>query len=176
MAIYSAVPPPPGLGAPANAATQQPQAQAANTAATAAPIDIEAWTVSALQSLSLSPNAAGTTGLSIPLDEPLGHGGRAPAKVTVHDPRAMADGISPPRRPPSRRDSMKRRDAALKGKEGSRQRRRWENGKCLPFLLPNSPLALHVVELGHMRWLTRASLSLSSPVRVAKRVRLSQIA
>ena len=27
-----------------------------------------------------------------------------------------------------RRDSMERREALLKGKEGSRQRRRWENG------------------------------------------------
>lgn len=29
-----------------------------------------------------------------------------------------------------RRDSMERREALLKGKEGSRQRRRWENGTC----------------------------------------------
>jgi len=29
---------------------------------------------------------------------------------------------------PMRRDSLKRREALLKGKEGSRQRRRWENG------------------------------------------------
>lgn len=28
-----------------------------------------------------------------------------------------------------RRDSLDRREAFLKGKEGSRQRRRWENGK-----------------------------------------------
>jgi hypothetical protein len=26
---------------------------------------------------------------------------------------------------------MKRRDALLKGKEGSRRRQRWENGECL---------------------------------------------
>lgn len=31
-----------------------------------------------------------------------------------------------------RRDSMERREAILKGKEGSRQRRRWENGKNNP--------------------------------------------
>jgi hypothetical protein len=31
-----------------------------------------------------------------------------------------------------RRDSMERRDALLKGKEGSRQRRRWENGTYMP--------------------------------------------
>jgi R3H-associated N-terminal domain len=32
---------------------------------------------------------------------------------------------------PVRRDSLKRREALLKGKEGSRQRRRWENGTLL---------------------------------------------
>jgi len=31
-------------------------------------------------------------------------------------------------RTPIRRDSVDRREALLKGKEGSRQRRRWENG------------------------------------------------
>ena len=30
---------------------------------------------------------------------------------------------------PRRRDSLKHREAILRGKEGSRQRRRWENGK-----------------------------------------------
>lgn len=34
-----------------------------------------------------------------------------------------------PRRPLSRRDSMKRRDALLMGKEGSRRRQRWENSQ-----------------------------------------------
>lgn len=31
----------------------------------------------------------------------------------------------------ARRDSMDRREALLKGKEGSRQRRRWENGRTM---------------------------------------------
>ena len=35
---------------------------------------------------------------------------------------------STPRRTIIRRDSLERREALLKGKEGSRQRRRWENG------------------------------------------------
>jgi CHASE1-domain containing sensor protein len=34
-----------------------------------------------------------------------------------------------PRNEPMRPDSLKRREALLKGKEGSRQRRRWENGR-----------------------------------------------
>jgi len=36
--------------------------------------------------------------------------------------------IYDPDRKIARRDSMDRREALLKGKEGSRQRRRWENG------------------------------------------------
>ena len=36
-----------------------------------------------------------------------------------------------PRRPLSRRDSMKRRDALLRGKEGSRRRQRWENSQLM---------------------------------------------
>ena len=35
---------------------------------------------------------------------------------------------SVPHRTIIRRDSLERREALLKGKEGSRQRRRWENG------------------------------------------------
>lgn len=33
------------------------------------------------------------------------------------------------RKPIFRRDSLKRREALLKGKEGSRRRQRWENGR-----------------------------------------------
>jgi hypothetical protein len=33
------------------------------------------------------------------------------------------------RKEPLRRDSLKRREALLKGKEGSRRRQRWENGE-----------------------------------------------
>jgi hypothetical protein len=138
MAIYSAVPPPPGYGAPvtnSNAAHNQQghvhhaQSHAASTAidpASASHIDIEAWAVSALQSLSVSPAAQGTGGspLAIPLDA------ETPTRpsVRIQDPRKRGDAITPPPRPPSRRDSQRRRDMLLKGKEGSRQRRRWENG------------------------------------------------
>ncbi|KAI9752985.1 MAG: hypothetical protein M1815_000186 [Lichina confinis] len=42
---------------------------------------------------------------------------------------------------PIRRDSLKRREALLKGKEGSRRRRRWENDHLLnnPYLQPPLP-------------------------------------
>ena len=112
MAIYSSVPPP-----------EQAAAVAAN--APTIPIDIESWTVSALESLSVSPTARGTnTGLTIPLDE-------VPAKtVTLSIPAPTTAAVSPPkpRREVLRRDSLKRREALLKGKEGSRRRQRWENG------------------------------------------------
>ena len=54
--------------------------------------------------------------LSVPLD----------SKTTITTSRKLL-----------RRDSMDRREALLKGKEGSRQRRRWENGKKTP---PNQGL------------------------------------
>jgi hypothetical protein len=98
MAIYSNVPPP----------SQQP-AQAT--------VEIKAWTVSALQSLNISPSVRGTGAtLSIPLDSDEAR------KATSYKPR----------KEPLKRDSQKRREALLKGKEGSRRRQRWENGElCL---------------------------------------------
>lgn len=127
MAIYSAVPPP-HEQAPASAGHHH-QLSSASTAS----VDIEAWTVSALQSLSISPVAVGTGNpLSIPLDDDA----RQAAAVTrmklrnvTIDPEAVGASVTPPRKLLRRRDSMERREALLKGKEGSRQRRRWENGK-----------------------------------------------
>jgi len=98
MAIYSAVPP--------------PSQQSGAAAGTASGVDIEAWTVSALKSLSVSTAAVGTgVTLSIPLD-------------------ASHEELPKPtlRHKLLRRDSQKRREALLKGKEGSRRRQRWENG------------------------------------------------
>lgn len=96
MAIYSAVPPP---------------SQQSGTAG-ASSVDIEAWTVSALQSLSVSTTAVGTgVTLSIPLDAP---------REDVPKPALRHKLLH--------RDSQKRREALLKGKEGSRRRQRWENG------------------------------------------------
>jgi hypothetical protein len=103
MAIYSSVPPP----------SQQPAPIQASTSTSS--IQVEAWTVSALQSLNISPSARNTgVTLSIPLDaeEP-------PSKASAYKPR----------KEPLKRDSQKRREAVLKGKEGSRRRQRWENGE-----------------------------------------------
>ena len=103
MAIYSSVPPP----------SQQASPNPPNASAS-----IEQWTVSALQSLSVSPSArersTGVT-LSIPLDT-----------VADHSAKSASSRVG---KEPLRRDSLKRREALLKGKEGSRRRQRWENGK-----------------------------------------------
>ena len=75
-------------------------------------VEVEVWTLSALQSLSVSASARGTgVTLSIPLDS---NDKKAAYKARVKEP--------------VRRDSQKRREALLKGKEGSRRRQRWENG------------------------------------------------
>lgn len=90
------------------------------------PINIEASTEQATQSLDttslVSPGGVRgrSVSLAIDLDE-------NPALKRDHH----ADDTSStyrPRREPLRRDSLNRREALLKGKEGSRRRTRWENG------------------------------------------------
>ncbi|KAK3502540.1 R3H-associated N-terminal domain-containing protein [Neurospora crassa] len=118
-----------------------------------AAVDIEAWTVAALESLRIANNARGAGNpLLIPLDGAAQ--GEAAAAAGPTDPAlklrnvvfddgddTYAANVAPPRRPPSRRDSMKRREALLKGKEGSRQRRRWENDRLVgvPNVQPPLP-------------------------------------
>lgn len=142
MAIgkYSAVPPPPeiaqasttvGSGAAQDSSSAPALSQPQHAHSASGTIDIEAWTVSALQSLSVSPAATGIGGqpLSIPLDDHSRSSDRpSTQRVTISLNEGVLNSIAPPRRPPSRRDSMKRREALLKGKEGSRQRRRWDMG------------------------------------------------
>lgn len=100
-------------------------------------IDIDAWTIAALQSLNVSPAARGIgSPLAIPIDQRIV---RTPVKdaqpkAVKFDGNRSPSPPTPPRRPTSRRDSMVKREALLKGKEGSRQRRRWENSAFLPFL------------------------------------------
>jgi hypothetical protein len=69
-----------------------------------------------LWDLTVSPRETGVT-LSIPLDKHVEDG----------DSRAAHKA----HKEPMRRDSMKRREALLKGKEGSRRRQRWENGEYI---------------------------------------------
>lgn len=130
---YSAVPPPPNLDPNAQTTTLplRPAPQAASTT----PIDIEAWTVSALASLRVSPVARGTgRPLTISLDDDP----RRIAREARHD-AAAAGGVLPRKLPPAR-DSLRRREELRKGKEGSRQRRRWENGTSdTPSAILNHP-------------------------------------
>ncbi|KAF2159337.1 hypothetical protein M409DRAFT_30214 [Zasmidium cellare ATCC 36951] len=104
---------------------------------------VEAWTVSqaadALSRASISatspPPARGTTvTIDIPLDDDA---------MREEAPRRRPEAVHTvyKRREPIRRDSLKRREALLKGKEGSRQRRRWENDRLLnnPYAEPPLP-------------------------------------
>lgn len=103
------------------------------TSAQAQPIDIDAWTEQTTESLSTvslsSPQTPrGTTAsLAFPLNEL--HDPKSANAVEDENPSHETPSAFGPRREPLRRDSLKRRDALLKGKEGSRQRRRWENGR-----------------------------------------------
>ncbi|SPO00084.1 uncharacterized protein DNG_02936 [Cephalotrichum gorgonifer] len=127
--IYSAVPPPPNLDPASTPLPYRP----ARTSTT--PIDIEAWTVSALAALCVSPDARGIgSPLAIPLDE-------EPARA-VKSPRRDATGALRTQRPPSARDTPSRREERRKGKEGSRQRRRWDNDRLIgvPNAQPPQPI------------------------------------
>ncbi|KAM0258588.1 hypothetical protein ACHAQJ_003759 [Trichoderma viride] len=143
MAIYSAVPPPPQSPPPSQSTANNifPVTPTSNAA-----IDIEAWTISALQSLSVSPVARGTgSPLTIPLDVLTTPSKRSISRqqvTIVASSETVAAATTLLRRPPSARDSQKHREAILKGKEGSRQRRRWENDRLMhvPNVQPPEPI------------------------------------
>ncbi|KAL8382053.1 hypothetical protein RB595_006031 [Gaeumannomyces hyphopodioides] len=152
MAIYNAVPPPesPSNTEAANSHASQSHHHAPSVASTAS-LDIESWTVSALQALSVSPLAQGTGGsLTIPLD---GSGpGPAPEPASVPKPatfRVSFDpglaNIAPPRRSRSRRDSMRTRDALLKGEFSHRRRQRYDNDRLAH--IPGAQQPLEPVDL-----------------------------
>lgn len=99
---------------------------AGNTSQTPShPVNIEQWNEQAASSLNasypISPDGVrgSSVSLAIDLDE------KPATKLDLAD---NASSAYRPRREPLRRDSMKRREALLKGKEGSRRRTRWENG------------------------------------------------
>ncbi|KKY27078.1 hypothetical protein UCRPC4_g01303 [Phaeomoniella chlamydospora] len=111
---------------------------------------IEAWTeqaTEALASISLSAAApCATQGTSVTLSIPLDDGSHATRFPTEEVSRRFiaraptTTNNAYGRREPIRRDSLKRREALLKGKEGSRQRRRWENDRLMnnPWAQPPS--------------------------------------
>ncbi|CEI68931.1 hypothetical protein FVEN_g11936 [Fusarium venenatum] len=147
MAIYSSVPPPeqqPTTTTSTPTATNPPlaaiQAQSPPTPVKNSSIDIDAWTISALQSLSVSPVARGTCiPLAIPIDEVAKAQPKSPERNVDFDEHGVSTSI--PKRPLSRRDSQRKRELVQKGKEGSRQRRRWENDRLMhvPNVQPPLP-------------------------------------
>ncbi|KAF1980151.1 hypothetical protein BU23DRAFT_576216 [Bimuria novae-zelandiae CBS 107.79] len=109
------------------------------------PIDIEAWTVeaatAAISSVTISTpgdNAGASVSLQIPLDDvsTSADPGERPTSTA-----AAKEGGYYKRKEPVRRDSLKRREALLKGKEGTRRRMRWENDRLLnnPYAEPPQP-------------------------------------
>lgn len=115
--------------------------------ASTATLDIESWTVAALESLDITPIARGTgNSLSFSIDSHDDHPDAANAPVQMKLRNIAFDsgagaGITPARRPPVRRNSVTRREQMLKGNEGSRHRRRWENDHLLnvPNVQPPQP-------------------------------------
>lgn len=83
-------------------------------------IDVEKWTEQTTQSLNnLSIAAsAGVRGTSVSLAIDLDEQKEAKAAAATYRPKRKL----------LRRDSLDRREALLRGKEGSRRRTRWENG------------------------------------------------
>ncbi|PGH00199.1 hypothetical protein AJ80_09207 [Polytolypa hystricis UAMH7299] len=107
-------------------------------------IDISVWTdqaaqslqainLSATESVNNTPSARGrSASLTIPLDSEHPTPG-TPTPLRLKSVRVDAPPVVATygRREPIRRDSLKRREALLKGKEGSRRRQRWENDRLL---------------------------------------------
>ncbi|KAF2637495.1 hypothetical protein P280DRAFT_500667 [Massarina eburnea CBS 473.64] len=118
----------------------------------AQPIDIESWTeqaTAALTTVTISvpgdvhaASATGTVSLEIPLDEvatPTAKAGGNGLPATAS--AAAKEGGYYKRKEPVRRDNLNRREASLKGKEGSKRRMRWENDRLLnnPYAEPPQP-------------------------------------
>ena len=79
------------------------------------------WITQQMENVSITPTTAPrpVTGTTVRISVPLDATTRSAVSTSaVYTERKIL-----------RRDSIERREALLKGKEGSRQRRRWENGK-----------------------------------------------
>ncbi|KAH6612026.1 R3H-associated N-terminal domain-containing protein [Boeremia exigua] len=110
-------------------------------AAVPQPIDIAAWTeqaTAAMGSVAISTPAPIVQGTSVVFDIPLDEldAPARPALATTGQVHTVYK-----RKELVRRDSLKRREAVLKGKEGSRRRQRWENDRLLnnPHAEPPAP-------------------------------------
>ncbi|KAG8531539.1 uncharacterized protein KY384_003168 [Bacidia gigantensis] len=99
-------------------------------------VDVAAWTAQAARALNAvsiaSPAGIRGTSVSLAID---------PSEQKERKAEAADSSIYRPRRKILRRDSLERREALLKGKEGSRRRTRWENDRLLnnPWAQPPLP-------------------------------------
>ena len=97
-------------------------------------IEVEAWAEQVIQSLhpaSSQPTPRSSRGKVAPLAISIDEQPRFKPADAVGTPlHANAAYTTAPRarREPLRRDSLNRREALVKGHEGSRRRQRWENG------------------------------------------------
>lgn len=120
--------------------------QASEQAAPPSSIErVEAWTVSqaadvlaATSISSPSPAERAVRGATVTIDIPLDASLR---QETLPGPKRESVHTVNKRHEPIRRDSQRRREALLKGKEGSRRRQRWENDHLLsnPYAQPPLP-------------------------------------
>ncbi|KAK0636713.1 R3H-associated N-terminal domain-containing protein [Bombardia bombarda] len=114
--------------------------------ASTASVDIEAWTLSALDSLNIAPiGRRPSSALSIPLDDEaaddhaLTNGGMKLRSAINAD--SYGASIAAPRgAPQTSRETTNLRQAMRKGKEGSRHKRRWENDHLLGVPNAQPPL------------------------------------
>lgn len=128
-------------------ASPQPARFATSGISASSPMErVEAWTVSqaadALAAASrdaASPPAREARGTTVAIDIPLDESVRQAPPPPRPRPEAVHTVYK--RREPITRDSQKRREALLKGKEGSRRRQRWENDRLLsnPYAQPPLP-------------------------------------
>ncbi|KAL4812645.1 R3H-associated N-terminal domain-containing protein [Aspergillus spinulosporus] len=124
---------------------QQAQAISAWTEQAAASLEELTITDSAPTSAENATLRGTTVPLSIPLDDPVPATEGAAPRVKIlgqsTEEARKIPAVSFRRREPLRRDSLKRREALLKGKDGSRRRQRWENDRLLhnPWAEPPSP-------------------------------------
>lgn len=124
----------------ANLTTQQ--AHAISSWTEQATESLESLSISGTHENSTAGGAANVTPrqtsapLLIPIDDEqlpnAGVAARVRPATKVETQRVIPSAYG--RRETLHRDSLKRRDALLKGKEGSRRRQRWENGSCFSFL------------------------------------------
>jgi hypothetical protein len=101
-------------------------------------VSVESWTEDAVRAMSTvkisSAPTSGAIGTSVALQIPLDGDEKSKAHAPNGEGISAAEAVRSGyvlRRKTSNRDSLRTREANLKGKDGSRQRRRWENGRVL---------------------------------------------